>query len=347
MLGEQVRADAPETLRYFTEQGVSLKVISGDNPGTVQTIARRAGLPGADRAMDARELVADDTFADVVDRTAVFGRVTPDQKSAMVTALQRKGHTVAMTGDGVNDVLALKQSDLAIAMGTGSDATKAVAQLILLDNAFSTLPGVVAEGRRVTANIERVASLFITKTVWAAFAALSVAVLALPYPLLPRQLTLVDTLSIGVPAFFLALAPNTRRYRPGFLHRVVRFTVPVGLVVALAILGNYLAARALDLSTDQARTLTTVLLSVVGLRVITIIEAPIRGWRLGLVAAMAALLSLTFAIPAARDFFALTLPTREGFALTAGITVLACLLMGLVGRRPPGRTETPATHEVT
>ncbi len=198
----------------------------------MQTIARHAGLPDADRAMDARELVDDDTFADVVDRTAVFGRVTPDQKSAMVTALQAKGHTVAMTGDGVNDVLALKQSDLAIAMGAGSDATKAVAQLILLDNAFSTLPGVVAEGRRVTANIERVAGMFLTKTVWAAFAALSVAVLALPYPLLPRQLTLVDTLSIGVPAFFLALAPNTRRYRPGFMRRVVRFTVPVGVVVA-------------------------------------------------------------------------------------------------------------------
>ncbi len=347
LLGEKVRSDAPETLRYFTDQDVGLKVISGDNPGTVQTIARAAGLPDAESAMDARELVGDDTFADVVERTAVFGRVTPDQKAAMVTALQSKGHTVAMTGDGVNDVLALKQSDLAVAMGTGSAATKAVAQLVLLDSKFSTLPGVVAEGRRVTANIERVASLFITKTVWASLAALSVAVLALPYPLLPRQLTLIDTFSIGVPAFFLALAPNKRRYRAGFMHRVMRFTMPVGLVIALAVLGNYLALRAMGPSLDQTRTLTTLLLSVSGLRVITILEAPVRGWRLGLVLAMASLLALTFAIPLAREFFVLTVPTRQGLAVTAGITVLVCIVMGLVGRRPPGRHEPRRAEETT
>jgi len=286
VLGEHVRADAPETLRYFTGQGVGVKVISGDNAATVETVAIEAGVPGASPAVDARTLPEGDALKEVMERTAVFGRVTPDQKRAMVTALQQGGHTVAMTGDGVNDVLALKQADLGIAMGSGTEATKAVAQLILLDGRFSTLPGVVAEGRRVTANIERVASLFMTKTVWAVVVAVVVGLFALPYPIMPRQLTLIDAVTIGIPAFFLALAPNTRRYRPGFARRVARFTLPMGVIAGAAVLLCFVATRGIGASLEQARTLDMLLLSVVGLRVIVVLERPVRGWRLGLVTAM-------------------------------------------------------------
>ena len=170
----------------------------------------------------------------------------------MVKALQARGHTVAMTGDGVNDVLALKLADIGVAMGSGAAATKAVAELVLLDNGFATLPGVVAEGRRVTANIERVANLFVTKTVWATLLAVAAGAALIPYPFLPRHLTIIDTLAIGVPAFFLALAPNRRRYVPGFVGRVLRFTVPAGLIVAAATFSAYALARARGLPLTRA-----------------------------------------------------------------------------------------------
>ena len=229
VLTERLRPDAADTLAYFAAQGVTLKVISGDSPRTVAAVAARAGLPGAGDAgrcpRPARRLRSPGR---ALDDHSVFGRVTPHQKQAMVKALQQRGHTVAMTGDGVNDVLALKLADLGIAMGSGAPATKAVAELVLLDGRFATLPGVVAEGRRVTANIERVANLFVTKTVWATLLAIAVGVALLPYPFLPRHLTIIDTLTIGVPSFFLALAPNPRRYLPGFIGRVLRFAIPAG-----------------------------------------------------------------------------------------------------------------------
>ena len=186
---------------------------------------QRGGRPGrparAGDPVDARDLPGDPAeLGRLADERSVFGRVTPHQKQAVVTALQARGNTVAMTGDGVNDVLALKLADLGIAMGSGAPATRAVAELVLLNGSFGALPGVVAEGRRVTANIERVANLFITKTVWATLLAVAVGVTLLPYPFLPRQLTIIDSLAIGIPSFFLALAPNTRRYRPGFTGRI-------------------------------------------------------------------------------------------------------------------------------
>ncbi len=232
ILSERVRSDAPQTLAYFREQGVQIKVISGDNPATVATIAAKAGVPGAEKAVDARSLPEGEELAEIMETTTVFGRVNPDQKAAMVEALQSRGHVVAMTGDGVNDVLALKKADMGIAMGTGTAAARAVSQLVLVDSRFSTLPGVVAEGRRVTANIERVANLFTTKSVWAALLAISVAALAIDYPILPRHLTIIDGLVIGIPGFFLALAPNPRRFIPGFVFRVARFVLPTGLLAA-------------------------------------------------------------------------------------------------------------------
>ena len=229
LFAEQVRPDAAETLAYFRAQGVQLKVISGDNPRTVGAVARRVGLD-AGEPFDARELPDDqDALAEVLETHSVFGRVTPQQKRAMVGALQSRGHVVAMTGDGVNDALALKDADIGVAMGSGAAATRSVAQLVLLEGKFATLPGVVAEGRRVTANIERSANLFLTKTAYAALFSLATIVTAWPYPLLPRHLTAISWFAIGTPGFFLALGPNTRRYVPGFVGRVLRFAIPAGI----------------------------------------------------------------------------------------------------------------------
>ena len=215
----------------------------------------------------------------------------------MVAALQSRGHTVAMTGDGVNDVLALKKADMGIAMGTGTAAARAVAQLVLVDSHFATLPGVVAEGRRVTANIERVASLFTNKSVWAAALAIAVAVVGVSYPILPRHLTLIDSLTIGVPAFFLALAPNSRRFVPGFVYRVARFVIPTGILTAITVLASYLLLREMGATVAEAQTMETIVFAVIGLRVIAAIERPVRGWRLWLILAMAVIFGLAFVVP--------------------------------------------------
>jgi len=338
ILSERVRSDAAKTLAYFRQQGVEIKVISGDNPATVATIAAKAGVPGAENAIDARSLPEDEALAEVMEATTVFGRVNPDQKSAMVVALQSRGHTVAMTGDGVNDVLALKKADMGIAMGTGTAAARAVSQLILVDSRFSTLPGVVAEGRRVTANIERVAHLFTTKSVWAALLAIAIAIATIPYPILPRHLTIIDALVIGVPGFFLALAPNPRRFIPGFIFRVARFVIPTGILAAVAMLLSYLLLRRLGASVLDAQTMETIIFCVIGWRVIAAIERPLRGWRLWLVIAMVLLLIGAFAIPFTRGFFALVLPGRQAAGATAGMCVFAWFFVGLgwrLGRRLP------------
>jgi cation-transporting ATPase E len=345
IFSERVRADAPRTLAYFREQGVEIKVISGDNPATVATIASKAGVPRAEQAVDARQLPEGEELAAVMEDTSVFGRVDPDQKRDMVEALQSRGHTVAMTGDGVNDVLALKKADMGIAMGTGTAAARAVSQLVLVDSRFSTLPGVVAEGRRVTANIERVAHLFTTKSVWAALLAIAIAAIAFDYPILPRHLTVIDALIIGIPGFFLALAPNPRRFIPGFVFRVARFVIPTGILAAITMLSSYLLLRRLGASVEQAQTMETIIFCVIGWRVIVAIERPLRGWRLGLVLAMVAILVLPFVIPWGREFFALELPGATVAGATAGACVFAWFFVGLgwrIGRRLPFWREAAA-----
>src|SRR5215467_1998513 len=323
VLTERLRPDAAETLAYFAAQGVALKVISGDSPRTVAAAAARAGLPGANTPVDARELPEDpDALGQVLEGHAVFGRVTPHQKEAMVKALQARGHTVAMTGDGVNDVLALKLADLGIAMGSGAAATKAVAELVLLDGRFATLPGVVAEGRRVTANIERVANLFVTKSVWTALLAIAVGVTLLPYPFLPRHLTIIDTLTIGVPSFFLALAPNQRRYRPGFVNRVLRFAIPAGCIVAAATFAAYALARAAGISLLQQRTAGLLVAFILSLCVLVLLAIPLTWRRMLLVGAALAGFALLFPLPVVRGFSALELP-RSGLGTT--------LLIGGIG----------------
>jgi len=336
VLTERLRPDAAETLAYFAAQGVALKVISGDSPRTVAAVAARAGLPGAGSPVDARGLPEDPAALGVVlEEHAVFGRVTPHQKQAMVKALQARGHTVAMTGDGVNDVLALKLADLGIAMGSGAAATKAVAELVLLDGRFATLPGVVAEGRRVTANIERVANLFVTKSVWAALLAIAAAATLLPYPFLPRHLTIIDTLTIGVPAFFLALAPNQRRYVPGFASRVLRFAIPAGCIVAAATFAAYGLASAAGLAPVQQRTTAVLVAFILSLCVLVLLAIPLTWRRMVLLGAVVAGFVMLFPLAAVRNFYALELP-RSGLGITlliAGIGAGSLAAFWAISRR--------------
>jgi cation-transporting ATPase E len=329
LLEEKVRPDAAETLQYFTDQGVELKVISGDNPRTVGAVARRVGLPGSGAAFDARDLPEDrEELAEVLEQHSVFGRVTPQQKRAMVGALQSRGHVVAMTGDGVNDALALKDADIGVAMGSGAAATRAVAQLVLLDGRFATMPGVVAEGRRVIANIERSANLFVTKTVYALLLAVAVVLTGIRYPFLPRHLTIVSTFTIGIPGFVLALAPNTRRYVPGFLDRVLRFCIPAGVVAGLASLATYWLTRFDEnLPLKEARTTTALVLVAIGLWVLVILARPFNWWKALLVGAMAGCVALILAIEVLRDFYALQLPDVRVLGEASLIAVAGIFLL--------------------
>ena len=347
LLEEQVRPEAPDTIGYFGDQGITVKVISGDHPRTVGAVARRCGVPGADEPFDARGMPSDEQdFADIVEQRSVFGRVTPQQKRAMVGALQSRGHTVAMTGDGVNDVLALKDADIGVSMGSGSGATRAVARFVLLDNSFAVFPDVVAEGRRVIANVERVANLFITKTVYATLLVLAVGLAGLPFPFFPRHLTIVSALTIGIPAFFLALAPNSRRYRPGFLGRVLRFAIPAGGVAAAATFASYALARAEDLPLIEAQTVATMVLFWVALWVLSILARPLSSWRLWLIVSMAAAFLLILFIPSLRSFFALELPDLVVFFAAIGVAAIACGVLEILWRAAGWIDRTPGLPDL-
>ncbi|NLU70962.1 HAD-IC family P-type ATPase [Streptomyces sp. HNM0574] len=344
VLAQRLRPEAPDTLRYFAEQDVAAKVLSGDNAVSVGAVAAKLGLPGADAPVDARRLPRDDAraMAGAVEAGSVFGRVTPQQKRDMVGALQERGHTVAMTGDGVNDVLALKDADIGVSMGAGSEATKAVAQIVLLDNSFATLPSVVAEGRRVIGNIERVANLFLTKTVYSVLLALLVICWQVPYPFLPRHLTLLSSLTIGVPAFFLALAPNRERARPHFVRRVMRYAVPAGIIAGAATFGTYLLARhhyagagALAAETSAA----TLTLFLIAMWVLAIVARPYTWWRVGLVLVMGAGFLVVLVTPWLQDFFALRLVGVTMPWAAVGVAAAAAVALEItwrvVARRVP------------
>lgn len=285
VLEQRVRPEAKATLDYFADQDVTVKVISGDNALSVGAVAASLDLPGAGAPVDARKLPDDrKALATALDEGTVFGRVTPSQKRDMVGALQSHGHTVAMTGDGVNDVLALKDADIGVAMGDGSPATRAVAQIVLLDNSFATLPYVVAEGRRVIGNIERVANLFLTKTVYSVFLAIAIGAIGVPFPFLPRHLTLIGSLTIGIPAFFLALAPNNERARKGFVRRVLRLALPSGVIAGVTTFVTYLIARADTTATPiQQSTAAVVALFVVATWVLIVIARPFAWWKAGMI----------------------------------------------------------------
>ena len=339
VLEDPVRPQAAATLAYFAREGVSLKVMSGDDPRTVGSIAERLGLAGASAPVDARALPADDEqVADAMERSSVFGRVSPHQKRAMVSALQRRGHVVAMVGDGVNDVLALKDADIGVAFGSGSGASRAVAQLVLVDNSFDALPAVVTEGRRVIANVERVANLFLTKTVYATLLALAVGVAGLPFPFLPRHLTVVAALTIGTPAFFLALAPNASRARSGFVRRVLGFAVPAGAVAATATFVTYALMRGAGVALAEARTLATVVLFVVAFWVLTVVARPLTVGRRWLLAAMAGSFACVLTVGPIRDFFGLVPAPPFGW-LTAGVAAGAAVVALEAGWRLAGRSR--------
>ncbi|WP_329566625.1 HAD-IC family P-type ATPase [Kitasatospora sp. NBC_01266] len=334
VLKQRLRPDAASTLRYFEQQRVQAKVISGDSAVSVGAVAASLELPGAEHPLDARTLPSDpEALADTAERTSVFGRVTPQQKRELVGALQSRGHHVAMTGDGVNDVLALKDADIGVAMGSGSEATRAVAQIVLLDDSFATLPSVVAEGRRVIGNIERVAGLFLVKTVYSVLLALLVVFTQLPYPFLPRHSTLLSSLTIGIPAFFLALAPNSERARPGFVRRVLRLAVPGGVIAGAATFTAYALARAdhaTDLKSDTS--VATLTLFIVAMWVLAIVARPYTWWRVLLIGAMCGAFALVMVVPWLSNFFQLQLIDSRDVWTGVAIAVLAGLLLEVVWR---------------
>lgn len=329
VFGEEIRIDAPDTVDYFVEQHVVPKVISGDAAATVGAIAHSVGVPGATGSVDARSLPDPGTaeFGLAVNDHSVFGRVVPDQKRSMVTAMQQAGHTVAMTGDGVNDVLALKGADIGIAMGSGAPATRAVAQIVLLDNRFSSLPFVVAEGRRVIANMERVASLFVTKTVYAAILAVVIGIVGWTFPLLPRHLTLIGSLTIGIPAFFLSFEPTDEPVRPGGFDRIMRFAIPSGIVAAIAAYVAYGAARAIEGDLVIARSATTITMVLVGVWVLVELVSPLTTTRTALVGSMIAAFGLVLVVPFGRTFFELVIPPLDVAGVVLAVTVVAALVL--------------------
>jgi len=348
VLSDHVRPEAPGTLRWFADEGVAVKVLSGDHPRTVAAVAGRAGVEGAAAAVDARTLPAEpDALAGALEARSVFGRVTPRQKRAMVAALQRREHVVAMTGDGVNDVLALKDADIGVAMGSGSAASRAVAQIVLLDGSFATLPAVVGEGRRVINNMERVAKLFLTKTTYSMLLALAVGVAGLPFPFLPRHLTLVGSLTIGIPAFFLALAPNADLARSGFVRRVLRFAVPAGVLAAAATFCGYALAYVArsrpDVSLPEAKSTATLVLVGVGLVVLARLAWPLTPLRALLLGAMTGAFALVLALPPLRAFFELDPPPLPLTLAALGIVGAAALLL-VLAERLAARVARPASR---
>lgn len=340
ILEQKVRADARDTLDYFASQSVAVKVISGDNAVSVGAVAGSLGLDGD--PIDARNLPEGrDELADTVENSTTFGRVRPDQKRAMVGALQSRGHTVAMTGDGVNDVLALKDADIGVAMGSGSAATRAVAQIVLLDNKFATLPYVVGEGRRVIGNIERVSNLFLTKTVYSVLLAFLIGVSGvlsqvfhfepLPYPFLPRHVTIAAWFTIGIPAFVLSLAPNNERARSGFVPRVMRLAVPSGLIVGVSTFVSFLFAYqgpdATETQVTQASTTALITLIMIAVWVLAVVARPYVWWKLVLIAGSVLGYLALFAIPFCRTFFKLD---PSNIALTTTALVIGAIGIALV-----------------
>jgi cation-transporting ATPase E len=336
VLEQRVRPDARDTLDYFASQNVSIKVISGDNAVSVGAVAGSLGLEG--ETMDARQLPDQaDKLADTLEEYTTFGRVRPDQKRAMVHALQSRGHTVAMTGDGVNDVLALKDADIGVAMGSGSSASRSVAQIVLLDNKFATLPYVVGEGRRVIGNIERVSNLFLTKTVYSVLLATLVGLAGLAskifgsdpllFPFQPIHVTIAAWFTIGIPAFILSLAPNNERAHPGFMRRVMTSALPSGLVVGTATFSSYLAAyqgrEASETQQTQASTAALITLLVTAVWVLAVVARPYQWWRVALVLVSGLAYVVIFSIPAAQKTFMLD-PSNM-------VITLMALGVGLVG----------------
>ena len=327
-LTNRIRPEAPETFRYFTQQGVSIRVISGDNPVTVSEVARQAGISDADLHVDASTLTTDEEIEEAAEHYAVFGRVTPDQKRKLVKAMQKAGHTVAMTGDGVNDVLALKDADCGIAMASGADAACQVAQLVLLDSDFSTMPQVVDEGRRVINNIQRAASLFFVKNIFSFLISVISLFVNMPYPLVPLHLSVISGLTIGAPAFFLALEPNHERVKGRFITNVFLKALPGGLTNVILILLIEAFVAVFHFPTEQLYTMSAVVLAVVGLRVLYQVSQPLDWKRSALIAVMALAEVICFTVLS--SVFGFTAPTLETGLVLAVFIMLSFQIMRTV-----------------
>lgn len=286
LISDTIRKEAPDTLRFFREQGVTIKIISGDNPVTVKSIAKDAGLEDAENYVDASTLTDDDMLKEAAEKYTVFGRVTPDQKLKLVKALKAAGHTVAMTGDGVNDVLALKESDCSVAMASGSDAAKNVSQLVLLDSNFASMPKIVAEGRRSINNLERSSSLFLVKTGYNFFFALIFLIIQSNLPFAPKHLTLLGIVTIGIPSTVLALEPNKERVTGKFLSKVITNALPASVTIAISVLAVFLLAPLFNLSNDQMSTTSLVVTAAVGFAYLAKISYPFNALRISLIIAM-------------------------------------------------------------
>ncbi len=335
VLAEELRPDAATTMRYFADQHVDVKIISGDNPVTVSAVAHQLGVAGADRFVDMRDVDLGAVGADdMVAGTTVFGRVLPHQKRELVEALQRLGHTVAMTGDGVNDIPALKKADIGIGMDTATAATKAVSQMVLLDGRFDRLPAVVAEGRRVITNMERVSALFVTKTVYATIFAFVIGVWGAAFPFLPRHMSLVSELTIGIPAFALSFRATDRPYRSGYLVRVMRFAIPAGVVTAVVTLTAYWLVRSpfIDATLEEARTASTLTLLVLALWVLQLLMRPLDRFDAVVLSGMTALAVAVVATPVGLAFYALDWPSLEATVIVAVYVVAVLIVLSFAVR---------------
>ena len=321
LLSNKIRAEAPDTFRYFASQGVAIKVISGDNAMAVSEVAKRAGIAGAEHYVDARTLKTDEDIAEAIEAYTVFGRVTPDQKRKFVRALKSHGHTVAMTGDGVNDVLALKEADCSIAMASGSDAASQVSHIVLLDSNFAAMPSVVAEGRRVINNIERSAALFLTKNIFSFTLALISLIFTLPFPVTSAQMSLISALTIGAPGFVLAMEPNKARIKGRFLPNVIYKAFPGGITDFLLVLGVILFCTVFDIGSGIMATVCTVVISLVGLIIVHRMCVPYNLLRKALMALLcAAFLVCVIFLP---ELFSLTGIDLPGTLVLIVFTLLA------------------------
>ena len=338
VLSERLRADARETVAFFRSQGVQLKILSGDRPETVAAIARDAGIDTA-RAINGGSLPDDPTaLGRLALESDVIGRITPAGKRRVIEALGDSGRYVAMVGDGVNDVPALKAARLAIAQGSGAQMARSVADLVLVRGDFAAVPAMVEEGRKVLRNLQRVGKLFVTKSAFAAFLIVSIGLTPIAYPLLPRQLTLAASLTIGIPGFFLAVAPSAGRFSAtGFLRDVARFAVPAGTAAGLGVLASYLfALNVLDLPLTSARTVATTVLVGVGLYLVVVLESTSRFREAAVGALCLALVgvyALVLLLPVGRSFFELAVPGVAVLLTAAAGMVLAAAGLWLVDER--------------
>lgn len=333
-LKETVRKDVIDTLNYLRQQNVELRLLSGDNPKTVASIAREVGIEFQGNGYDARHLPVNlDEMGKVLDEHIIFGRVDPDQKKDIVMALQSRGHVVAMVGDGVNDAMAVKQADIGVAMGSGSAATRAVARLVLLDSDFAQFPRVIAMGRQVIANIERVSLLFLSKTVYIMTLSIVFGLMLWGFPFLPRHLSALDGLTIGIPAFFLALMPSARRYLPGFLNRTLRLAIPNGLIVA----GSIIAMKIYIIQTGPyegaiAPTSLAIVMGMIGLWILVTQSRPFIPIRALIVICMYIGLIGVMTIPFIKEFFYYQLPSGELLYVSLAVGIIGSILVEIVNR---------------